>query len=239
MPTVLLVGHDDALADALTERGFVVTVVDTGAEALGTIPELKPDLVLLDLILPDADGLVVLPRIKDLTDAGLIVCSARQEQADRVLALKLGADDFIPKPVDIDELTLRCSAVLNRVDIARRNTRLPQSPIVLGDLSVLPNRGDATVRGQLLHLTRSEYCLLEVLARQPGSVITRAQISEGVWGHDGYATAHAIDVLVGRVRKKLLRADLSMPSVLTRRDRGFELHYVESSRDPFKEGEPD
>src|SRR5437763_6099309 len=143
--TILLV-EDDAstahsLSRALEASGYRVAAVETGADARAAIEEVKPDLIMLDLMLPDTDGLVLTSALKALTEAPIIICSARQEQADRVLGLKLGADDFVAKPYDLDELEARIEAVLRRVSRARETpTAAAPDQVQLGDLLIVQAR---------------------------------------------------------------------------------------------------
>jgi DNA-binding response OmpR family regulator len=126
---ILLVEDDPETARSLTKAlessGYRVTTAGTGSEARSIIEQMRPDLILLDLMLPDADGLILTTAFKMLTDAPIIICSARQEQVDRVLGLKLGADDFIAKPFDLEELEARIEAVLRR---ASRVSEVPAVP---------------------------------------------------------------------------------------------------------------
>src|SRR3981081_1282208 len=127
--TILLVEDDPdtarSLTRALESSGYRVTAVDTGAEARSIIEHVRPDLILLDLMLPDTDGLVLTTALKTLTNAPIIICSARHEQVDRVLGLKLGADDFIAKPFELDELEARIEAVLRRATAGAESTGKP------------------------------------------------------------------------------------------------------------------
>jgi DNA-binding response OmpR family regulator len=118
-PAIVLLVEDDAgtaraLTKALEATGYKVTAVATGAHALGVLGHMRPDVILLDLTLPDTDGLLLATSIKQLTSAPIIICSGRDEQIDRVLGLKVGADDFIAKPIDLDDLEARMEAVMRR-----------------------------------------------------------------------------------------------------------------------------
>src|SRR5215207_6246041 len=162
--TILLI-EDDAdtarsLTKALENSGYRITAVDTGGEAEALIAHVRPDLILLDLMLPDTDGLVLTTRLKAQTNAPIIICSARTEQVDRVLGLKLGADDFVAKPFDLDELEARIEAVLRRAARAREVPVQPADQIRVGELLIAQARGSVTLRGQPVHLTPTEYRLL-------------------------------------------------------------------------------
>src|SRR5438067_4293720 len=165
---ILLVEDDPdiarSLSKALESSGYRVTVVDTGNEARSIIEHVRPDLILLDLMLPDTAGLVLTTALKAQTNAPIIICSARQEQVDRVLGLKLGADDFVAKPFDLDELEARIEAVLRRASRVREASNVPPDQIQVGELIVSQSRGSVTLSGQPVHLTPTEYRLLVALA---------------------------------------------------------------------------
>jgi DNA-binding response OmpR family regulator len=131
---MILVVEDDpemarSLSKALESSGYGVTIAGTGREARSVIEQVRPDLILLDLMLPDADGLVLTTAFKTLTNAPIIICSARQEQADGVLGPKLGADDFVVKPFDLEELEVRIEAVLRRASRVREVPAVPADQI--------------------------------------------------------------------------------------------------------------
>jgi DNA-binding response OmpR family regulator len=225
--TILLV-EDDAdtarsLAKALESSGYRVTAVDTGAEARSMIEHIRPDLILLDLMLPDTDGLVLTTTLKNLTSAPIIICSARQEQVDRVLGLKLGADDFVGKPYDLDELEARIEAVLRRASRAREVPVAAADQIRVDDLVISKARGTVTLGGQSVHLTPTEYRLLVALASRPDEVLSREMLGQLVWGYQDLGTGHLIDVHIGRLRLKLRRASQSTPLIVTVRGKGYTI----------------
>jgi DNA-binding response OmpR family regulator len=141
---ILLVEDDPATARSLTKSlegsGYRVTTAGTGSEARSIIEQMRPDLILLDLMLPDTDGLVLTTAFKMLTDAPIIICSARQEQVDRVLGLRLGADDFIAKPFDLEEFEARVDAVLRRASRVRDVPAVPADQIRVDDLVISQSR---------------------------------------------------------------------------------------------------
>jgi DNA-binding response OmpR family regulator len=224
----ILLVEDDAdtarsLSRALETSGYHVTAVDTGTEAKALIEHIQPDLILLDLMLPDTDGLVLTTALKALTNAPIIICSARQEQVDRVLGLKLGADDFVAKPFDLDELEARIEAVLRRVSRARDVATTPADQIRIGELLIAQSRGTVTLGGQAVHLTPTEYRLLVALASHPEEVLSREMLGQIVWGYQDLGTGHLIDVHIGRLRLKLRRASASAPVIVTVRGRGYTI----------------
>jgi two-component system response regulator VicR len=224
---ILLVEDDAdtarALAKALENSGYRVTAVDTGAEAKALIGYLHPDLILLDLMLPDTDGLVLTTALKGLTNAPIIICSARHAQVDRVLGLKLGADDFIAKPFDLDEFEARIEAVLRRAARTRVLPTPPSDQIRIGVLAISQARGSVTLAGQQVHLTPTEYRLLVALATHLDDVLSRETLGHMVWGYQDLGTGHLIDVHIGRLRLKLRRAARSAPVITTVRGRGYTI----------------
>ena len=232
--TILLVEDDPdtarSLTKALESSGYRVTAVDTGQEARSIIEHVRPDLILLDLMLPDTDGLVLTTALKQLTSAPIIICSARQEQVDRVLGLKLGADDFVAKPFDLDELEARIEAVLRRASRVREVPSAPSDQIRVDDLLISQSRGTVTLAGQAVHLTPTEYRLLVALASRPDEVLTRETLGQLVWGYQDLGTGHLIDVHIGRLRLKLRRASRAAPVIVTVRGKGYTI--ASSGSDP-------
>jgi DNA-binding response OmpR family regulator len=196
---VLVVEDDPGIARSLVrglERaGYAARSVDTGRAALTAEP--APDLVLLDLGLPDLDGVEVCRLLRRRSDAAVIVVTARGEEGDRVSALDEGADDYLVKPFGLAELLARVRAVLRR-------TR-PQVPEVLrcGPLSVDPRTRRVTVGGQEVVLTPKEFDLLECLAVDPGRVVTRQEILERAWDAHWYGPTKVLDVHMAALRRKL------------------------------------
>jgi DNA-binding response OmpR family regulator len=232
--TILLVEDDPDTARSLTKAletsGYRVTPVDTGAEARSILEHVRPDLILLDLMLPDTDGLVLTTALKTLTRAPIIICSARQEQVDRVLGLKLGADDFVAKPFDLDELEARIEAVLRRASRVREAAMAPPDQIRVGDLVISQARGTVTLAGQQVHLTPTEYRLLVALASRPNEVLSRESLGQLVWGYQDLGTGHLIDVHIGRLRLKLRRVSRAAPIIVTVRGKGYTIASEDSDR---------
>jgi len=181
------------------------------------------DLILLDLMLPDTDGLVLTTALKNLTTSPIIICSARQEQVDRVLGLKLGADDFVAKPFDLDELEARIEAVLRRASRVRETPSTPPDQIRVDELLISQSRGTVMIGGQSVHLTPTEYRLLVALASRPDEVLSREMLGQLVWGYQDLGTGHLIDVHIGRLRLKLKRASKAAPVIVTVRGKGYTI----------------
>jgi DNA-binding response OmpR family regulator len=231
---MMLVVDDDAdtarsLSKALESCGYQVTIAETGAEARSMIEHVRPDLIILDLMLPDTDGLVLLTAFKTLTNTPIIICSARYEQVDRVLGLKLGADDFIAKPFELDELEARIEAVLRRALRVREPPTLPTDQIRVGELLSAQSRGTVILAGRSVNLTPTEHRLLVVLASRPDEVLSRETLGHLVWGYADIGTGHLIDVHIGRLRLKLRRASNSGPAIVTVRGKGYTIGATSSN----------
>lgn len=203
---VLVVEDDPAVSEAvrqgLTAAGFVVWVAATGAEALGLWQRLRPDAILLDLFLPDMDGLDVCQAIRREDVVPLIIASGRDTEADRVCGLEVGADDYICKPYEVEELAARLRALLSR---CRRyaGRQSAEGSISVGKLIMDRDRYEALLAGRRLDLTPKEFDLLWVLAREAGHTLSARQLLWEVWGYDENIRTRTLDVHIGRLRRKL------------------------------------
>jgi two-component system, OmpR family, response regulator RegX3 len=197
---VLLVEDDDAIADPLVRglerEGYHVHRVATGTEA-ETSPE--PDLVLLDLGLPDMDGFDLCRRLVARSEVPVIILTARSEETDRVTGLQLGADDYVVKPFGFRELVARIQAVSRR----RQPRHEPARTSEVGGLEVDRRSRHVMLDGQPVDLTRKEFDILALLAEDPGAAFPRDQIMERVWGHPWYGPTKTLDVHVASIRRKL------------------------------------
>jgi DNA-binding response OmpR family regulator len=214
---ILVVEDEDAIAEplasGLAREGFEVTRVATGGEALSSP---TPDVVLLDLRLPDMDGYDVCRALRERSDVPIIVVTARGEEIDRVLGLELGADDYVVKPFGFRELLARIRAVTRRT-AGRSDER---APLRVGALEVDERTRRVKIDGADIELTPKEFDLLAVLAADAGAVITRQRLLEEVWDTHWYGPTKTIDVHVASLRRKL--GDPSW--VETVRGVGFRLH---------------
>jgi DNA-binding response OmpR family regulator len=198
---LLLVEDDDSIAEPLAEglrrEGFSVTRAATGAEALEAPPV---DLVLLDLRLPDVDGLTVCRELRSRSDVPIIVVSARGEEVDRVVGLELGADDYLVKPFGLRELVARIRAVTRRV-----SERSAPGDLLLtaGPVRIDLRAHRVTVDGREVVLTGKEFELLTVLVREAGAVVDREQLLREIWHTTWYGSSKTIDVHVAALRRKL------------------------------------
>jgi len=201
----LIVEDDESiaapLAKGLTRDGFEIERVSGGEAALARLnaAERPPDLVLLDLGLPDLDGFEVCRRLREGTDVPIIVVTARGEEVDRVRGLELGADDYLVKPFGFRELLARIRAVMRR-----RGPRPPaQGPLRVGSLTIDARTRTARVADRQVMLTPKEFDLLALLAQDPGAVWTRSRIFEAVWEPHWYGPTKTLDVHIASLRKKL------------------------------------
>lgn len=208
MTRVLLIEDEARIADfvcaGLQSRGMTVQVCADGRQGFDEASTGAHDVILLDLMLPGRDGLSVL---KGLRESGIvtpvILLTARNELGDRVEGLNLGADDYIAKPFYVEELVARMQALLRRLSGER------QSTLQVGSLKLDRIRREATCLGQSIELTSREYTLLEYLMRSAGSVFTRTQILQHVWGYDFDPSTNVVDVCIQRIRKKVAQIDAS------------------------------
>jgi DNA-binding response OmpR family regulator len=200
---VLIVEDDDAMAAALdaavVSAGHKSTRVSRGADAL--LVHRRFEVILLDLGLPDIDGLDVLRKLRQVTQCPILILTARDDERSVVLGLRSGADDYLVKPVKLVELLARIEAVTRRT--GRPSDRLRN--IVLGDLDVDLDRRVAAIGSQVLPLTATEFDLLALLARHAGSVVTREQILDALWGDAFLASSRSLDVHLTGLRAKLQR----------------------------------
>ena len=226
-PKVLLVEDDTAIAEALVEllesEGYRVWHAGdaTGAEDL--IDEVRPDLVLLDIMLPDTDGLVLCSELRARWPAPVVLLSATQRKSDPIIGLRLGADDFIAKPFDTRELLARLEAVLRRSAVTR--PQQPEEPEVyrLGPLTIDIGRRAVTHGETPLQLTPTEFRLLATLASEPDRVFSREELANRVWGYDSIGESRVVDVHIRRLRQKLDEGHVTDPVIITLRGFGYKL----------------
>jgi DNA-binding response OmpR family regulator len=226
--TILVVEDDAAIASTVAELleqdGYRAHVAENGKAARAMLEEVRPDLIILDLVLPDVDGLVLCTDIKSQMDVPIIICSATTRKRDAILGLRLGADDFVSKPFDTYDLEARVEAVLRRA-AARHETEPTNEPdhYRVGDLVVDRFRRRVTLGNEELQLTPTEYRLLSALASQPDEVLTRDELAQLVWGYRDASSGRAIDVHIRRLRVKLDSASVPPPPIISVRGFGYKL----------------
>jgi two-component system KDP operon response regulator KdpE len=206
------------LRSALTAAGYEVNVAATGATALACVAQSAPEAIVLDLGLPDMDGKDVISALREWTDVPILVLSARQEEAERIAALDLGADDFVSKPFHMGELQARLRAALRHY--ARR--RIEQTAVSVGGLTIDLVKRRITIEGVEIKLTRKEYDLLRTLALHSGQVVTHKQLLAAGWGAT-HTDTQFVRVYIGQIRQKI-EEDPSAPKlILTEPGIGYRL----------------
>jgi DNA-binding response OmpR family regulator len=212
-PVRILLVEDEAsisepFAKALTREGFAPEVVRTAAEALDRARETEPDLVLLDLMLPDGDGRDVARALRAESDVPIIMVTARGTETDRIVGLELGADDYVVKPYSSAEVIARIRAVLRRTarggDAGRAAApQAPSAPLAIGPVEVDVAGRRVRLEGHELELSRKEFDLLAELVRHAGRVVTREDLMARVWDENWFGSTKTLDVHVGWLRRKL------------------------------------
>ncbi|NND04262.1 MAG: response regulator transcription factor [Acidimicrobiia bacterium] len=221
MTTVLLVEDEaayvEALEVALQQDGFEVAAALDGRSALVEFDRVKPDVVLLDLMLPGLQGLDVLRTLRKTSNTPVIVVSAKDREADVVAALELGADDYVTKPYSLRELVARIRAAARRGRPDEQTGGLRR----MGDVALDADRYELHVGAEVMQLPRKEFELLEILMAQPGRIATRAALLDEVWGHD-WGESKSLDQHIRRLRRKLEQAEHG-PTIQTVRGVGYRL----------------
>jgi two-component system, OmpR family, alkaline phosphatase synthesis response regulator PhoP len=208
MTTILVVDDEANLIDLvkgyLEREGFVVATASDGPSAVDAARTLRPDLVVLDLMLPGFDGLEVCRRLRQFTDAYVLMLTARGDEVDRIVGLEVGADDYLTKPFSPRELVARVKAMFRRPRVSGAGVEdLDSQPALrFGGLTIDTARHEVRMGDAPVPLTPREFTLLATLAGQPGRVFTRAQLLERVWGNE-YYDDHVVDVHVANLRHKL------------------------------------
>ena len=233
--TVLIVDDEQTIIDVLKfnllKEGYRILEAKDGQTGLEMALQEKPDLIMLDIMLPKLDGLTVCKRVKNSCNIPIIILTAKDAEVDKIVGLELGADDYITKPFSIRELVARVKANIRKADatmLDMKNTSIetqePQkksNKIVVGDLELYLDKFEAKVRGEVIDLTLREFEVLKFLASQPGQVVTRETLLEKVWGYEYYGDIRTVDVTVRRIREKI-EADTSSPEILiTKRGVGY------------------
>jgi DNA-binding response OmpR family regulator len=200
--TIVVVDDEPNIADLvdlyLAREGFRVLKAATGEAGLQAVRDHRPRLVVLDVGLPDVDGLEVCKRVRATSQVPVIFLTARDGEVDRVLGLELGADDYLTKPFSPAELVARVKAVLRRTDGG------PAPEVIqAGRTTVDVGRREVRVDDEPVEVTTKEFDLLRYLAERPGLALSRKQILDGVWGYDWFGDARTVDVHIAQVRKKL------------------------------------
>ncbi len=211
MKKILIVEDDAAivlgLEDAIQSEGYETRIARTGQEGLRTIFDWKPDLIVLDIMLPGMSGFEICKRIRDKqVMTPVIMLTSKNEETDKVLGLELGADDYVTKPFSLRELLARIKAHLRREEAStpkNDETAIPEDKFTFGDVVVDFKRHEVYKNGVLQDMTHKEFQLLEYFLKHPGEVLTRDRLLEKIWGYDVYPTTRTVDNHVLRLRKHI------------------------------------
>lgn len=225
---ILVVEDEKTISDIikynLSAEGFEILIAFDGEEAINKVQNEKPDLILLDLMLPKRDGLDVAREIRKDFDMPIIMLSAKDSEIDKVLGLELGADDYITKPFSNRELIARVKANLRREKNTSQKGVVNSSSekdIIVGDLIIHLNSYAVSKSGKNIELTHREFELLRYLADQLGQVMTREHLLQTVWGYDYFGDVRTVDVTVRRLREKIEDSPSYPTYLITRRGVGY------------------
>lgn len=232
--TILIVDDEKEIADLLIfhlgKEGYKTITAEDGERAIALAAEEKPDLIILDIMLPKADGLTVCKRIRQtLPKIPIIMVSAKGDEIDKILGLEIGADDYMAKPFSVRELIARVKANLRKIEQNEQEGQIlgiRGNKIVVGDLGLDLDKFEVEVRGEkVTDLTRREFEVLRYLAQKPGQVVTRENLLEKVWGYEYYGDIRTVDVTIRRIREKIEKNTANPKILITKRGVGY---YIES-----------
>jgi two-component system response regulator RegX3 len=227
-PTILVVEDEPSFVDALqvglTREGFVVEVATDGAEALERFEVVKPDLVLLDVMLPNVSGIDVCRRLRASSSVPIIMVTAKSSEIDTVVGLEVGADDYVTKPYRIRELVARIRALLRRtsMDITGETEHPNDTTIRVGDVALDPDEHRVVVRDEEVTLPLKEFDVLQLLLANAGRVLTRETLIDRVWGGDYVGDTKTLDVHIKRLRSKVELDPASPERIVTIRGLGYK-----------------
>ena len=224
--TVLVVEDEDSFVEALTvglkREGFRVQVASDGAEALDVFDAVRPDLVLLDVMLPKISGIDVCREIRRRSSVPIIMVTAKGSEIDTVVGLEVGADDYVTKPYRLRELVARMRAVLRRRANDAATYELSGDAMQVGDVALDPQRHEVTIRGEVVAMPLKEFELLELLLANAGHVLPRETLIDRVWGSDYVGDTKTLDVHVKRLRAKVEPDPSSPTRIVTIRGLGYK-----------------
>lgn len=220
---ILVVDDEKPIADILNfnlqKEGYDVIVAYDGQDAVSKAFSEKPDLILLDVMLPKKDGFQVLREIRQKLQTPVLMLTAKEEEVDKVLGLELGADDYITKPFSIRELIARVKANLRRTELS--NIDSSSELIISGNLAIDINKYEVKKENQIIELTLREFELLKFLAARSEQVFSREQLLEEVWGYEYYGDIRTVDVTIRRLREKVEDESGNYKYILTKRGVGY------------------
>lgn len=227
--SVLVVDDEPAfregLRQALKQEGFIVHLAADGEEALEVYRAYHPDLVLLDVMLPRMSGIDVCRKIRSTDDTPVIMVSARNEEIDAVVALEVGADDYVSKPYRVRELIARMRTVLRRAGTTQSSRDdAPSSVLEVGDIALDRDRHEVSIAGESVQLPLKEFQLLALLMENAGIVVTRQTLIDRVWGYDYVGDTKTLDVHIKRIRAKVEPSPDTPERIVTIRGLGYKLN---------------
>lgn len=211
----------DILKFNLKKEGFDTIEAYDGEQGYEKALSQKPDLILLDVMLPKMDGFTVCRKLRQTVSIPILMLTAKEEEVDKVLGLELGADDYITKPFSPRELMARVKANLRRTSVEETNVNLEGSTIKCSSLQINVDRYEVRRDGQVIELTLREFELVKFLAMQQGQIFTRENLLEKVWGYEYYGDVRTVDVTVRRLREKLERDPANPEFIMTKRGVGY------------------
>jgi two-component system alkaline phosphatase synthesis response regulator PhoP len=185
----------------LEQEGYAVQTAGDGARALELVKDSPPDLLVLDIMLPEVDGFEVCRQVRASSELPIIMLTARDDDVDKIVGLELGADDYMTKPFNPRELVARVKAILRRM---RSAPQVDEAPVKLGDLEIDPPRRVVRVAGEEVEMRAKEFDLLLTLAKEPEIVFTRERLLDIVWGYDFYGETRTVDVHIAHLRKRIV-----------------------------------
>ena len=207
---------------SLEQDGMEVDCAYDGEEAINIAQSIKPDLILLDLMLPKVDGFNVCKELRKTLICPIIMLTAKEEVVDKIIGLELGADDYMTKPFSIREVIARVKANLRRHTLPEETEeKADLNKIVIKDMQIDSDKYIAIIGDKKIDLTTKEFDLLKMLSAQPDQIFTREQILKGVWGYDFYGDARTVDVTIRRLREKIEKNPAEPRYVQTRRGMGY------------------